>query len=417
MREAVTLICTVETAGITRGKGIPEADLTPARMARGVGWLQANGMINALGRIADNPFGSVGELALVADPSTRMRLDFQDGAPAENILLGDIRHLDGTPYALCPRDFCRRALAALQDAAGVTLVAAFEHEFMLSGIESSPGAAYSLGRWRQAAAFGETLVAALRAAGLTPDTVLPEFGSGQFEATVAPSIGLRAADEAVLLREVVRAVAARDGRRATFAPILDPEGTGNGVHIHLSFRDAAGRAAMHDPADALQLSAVGRAFVAGIVRHMPALCAVTAPSPVSYVRLRPNRWAPTTAGVALQDRAAALRICLAGGADPAAGFNLEYRPADAAASPWLALGAVIQAGVNGIRQGLAVPDDARPLPATLDAALDLLERTPEATDWFGATYLDAYLRHKRAELAMVADRDDSARCALYADIY
>jgi glutamine synthetase len=275
----------------------------------------------------------------------------------------------------------------------------------------------------------------MRKAGVIPDSFLPEYAKRQFEVTCAPSIGIKAADDAVKLREMARAAAFRLGHRAIFAPILDPNGTGSGVHIHFSFLDRDHRPAMYDPGGAYGLTPIAQNFMAGVVKHLPAITAVTAPSPVSYYRLRPNRWAPTWAYIADRDREACLRICPVldlPGRDAAAQFNVEYRPADAAASPYLALGALIHAGVDGIRKRLTLPnpasiagmDDAarkaagvRHLPQSLGEALDALEGTPEAADWFGPVYLDAYLRHKRAEVRMVDGLSEAEQCDLYAQSY
>src|SRR4029077_14097379 len=102
--------------------------------------------------------------------------------------------------------------------------------------------------WRRQDGFGEAYVAALRAAALTPDSFLPEYGARQYEVTVSPTRGLRAADEAVIPREMARAVAQRLGYRACFAPILDPNGVGNGTHIHFSLRDGGDHPLFYDPA-------------------------------------------------------------------------------------------------------------------------------------------------------------------------
>lgn len=420
IREPLVMVCTCEIAGRVRGKGFPAREMTH-RLTRGVGWMPTNTMISALGPIANSPFGARDDLILVPDRTTEVHVDFDDGGADEWFLLGDLRHTDGRPWMGCPRDILRRALGSLHDTAGVQVLAAFEHEFTYDGIEDRPGAPYSLDAFRRQGLFGEVLTAALRRAGVEPDTFLPEFAPRQFEVTCAPTLGLRAADDAVIVREMARATAHRLGSRVSFSPILDPNGTGNGVHIHLSFRDDAGRAAMYDPAGPLGLSATARAFWAGVVHHMPAICALTAPCPVSYVRLRPNRWAPVTASVGQQDREAAIRICpvlcVAAAADAGAQFNVEYRAADAAASPYLALAAIVFAGTDGIRRQLPLDVPARPLPDTLTTALDHLERTGAAREWFGADYLDAYLRHKRAEVAMTADMDDGARCATYAEVY
>src|SRR5436190_12358325 len=144
-------------------------------------------------------------------------------------------------------------------------------------------------------------MAAMRAAGLTPDSFLPEYGKRQYEVTVAPSRGLRIADEAVIQREMARAVAHRLGHRAIFAPILDPDGVGNGTHIHFSLWDGSDRPVLYDAARApYRLSQIGEHFVAGLIEHLPILTAITAPSVASYYRLQPNRWAPTWANLGLQ---------------------------------------------------------------------------------------------------------------------
>ncbi len=417
IREELIMVCTCEIAGRVRGKGFPVREL-PSRMKKGVGWVPTNTMISAFSAIWSTPFGTGGDLALIPDPATETRVDFADGSAAEHFFLGDIRHLDGTPWDCCPRDFLRRALADLHDAAGLTLVAAFEHEFTYTGVQDMPGNPYSLDAFRRQGVFAEAFTAALREAGCEPDSFMAEYGPQQFEFTVDIAEGLAVADRAVIAREMARATAHRLGHRAIFTPIIDPDGVGNGVHIHLSFKDETGRPVLHDPAGPHGLSAVGRHFVAGILHHMPALCAITAPSTISYLRLRPNRWAPTHATLQEQDRGAAVRVCpVVPGPDVARQFNVEYRVADGAASPYLALGAVVRAGVDGIRRGLELPEQGPPLPASLSAALDALEADPAAEGWFGASYLNAYLMHKRGEAAALQPLTDAEQCARYALTY
>jgi glutamine synthetase len=133
---------------------------------------------------------------------------------------------------------------------------------------------------------------------------------------------------------------------------------GNGVHIHFSFQDATGTPVTHDPAGPGGLSKPAAAFAAGILKYVRALCAVTAPSIVSYERLRPHSWSAFWGNLGLRDREALLRICPVPAAediDPAPRFNLEFRAADAAASPYLQLGMLVYAGLQGIRDGLPAP--------------------------------------------------------------
>jgi glutamine synthetase len=416
-REKLIMICTCEIAGRVRGKGFPASEL-PSRLRKGVGWVPTNTMISAFSKIHSTPFGTGGDLILVPDATTEIAVDFGDGSAGEHFFLGDIRHLDGAPWVCCPRDFARRALEALQEVAGVTLNSAFEHEFAYTGVQDMPGNPYSLDAFRRQGVFAEAFMAALRSAGCEPDSFMAEYGPRQFEFTCGPALGLRSADRAVVAREMARATAHRLGERAIFSPILDPDGVGNGVHIHFSFQGADGAPVLHDAAAPFGISELGRHFVAGVLHHLPALCAVTAPSAVSYIRLRPNRWAPTHANLLTQDRAAALRVCpVLPGPDVARQFNVEYRVADAAASPYLALGAMVWAGVDGIRRGLEPPSEGRPLPASLADALDALEATAAAAAWFGADFLNAYLMHKRGELAALDGLSEAEQCARYALSY
>src|SRR6185437_15904576 len=165
-----------------------------------------------------------------------------------HFFLGDIRNTDGRAWECCPREFLRRAIAALHAAGGVRLIAAFEQEFVYTGNQHRDGDAYSLSAFRRQGTFGESFVAALRAAGVTPDSFLAEYGARQFEVTVAPAPALTAADQAVITREMARAAAHRLGHRAVFSPMPVSDGVGNGVHIHMSLREATGRPITHDPA-------------------------------------------------------------------------------------------------------------------------------------------------------------------------
>jgi len=423
LREELIFVGTCDIAGHVRGKAFPARDLD-SRRRRGIGWTHSNVMQTAFGPIFDTPFGTAGDLMIVPDPHAEARVDFADGSPPEHFFLGDIRNTDGRPWECCPREFLRRAIAALAQAGAVQAIAAFEQEFVYTGAADRPGDAYSLGAFRRQSAFGEAFVAAMRAAGVTPDSFLAEYGARQFEVTVAPAPALTAADHAVITREMARAAAHRFGHRAVFSPMPAADGVGNGVHIHLSLRDADDRPVTHDPAGPFGLSHKAQQFCAGVLHHLPAIAAVAAPSPVSYLRLTPNRWAPTAVDIVQQDRGAALRVCpvfaAADAAETARQFNVEFRVCDAAASPYMALGVVLFAGADGLRRGLALPGEGAtppPLPRSLAAALNAMEASEAVQAWFGPVFLDAYLRHKRSELAYVAQLAAPQLCQRYAEVY
>jgi len=417
--EPIVFVGTSDLSGHFRGKSFPEADLA-ARLENGVGSATTNLFLSAFGTIHHTPFGTQGEVMLVPDTSTRVFVPF-DGTPAEHFYIGDFKTLAGEPWDFCPRELLRRALDRLQRETGLRLLATFEQEFTYSGAGSSEIQPYELDAYRRQGIFGESVLAALRQAGVVPDTFLAEFGPAQFEVTSAPEIGLRAADNAVISREIIQAVAFRLGHRASFTPVPVPNGSCNGTHIHWSFLDDQNRPVLHDPTASWELATVGRQFIAGIQHHLPALCAITAPSPPSYHRLRPNRWAPVRSDVGAIDRGTAQRICPLTARDPqgrARQCNVEFRVADATASPYLALAALVQAGLDGIKaERDIVMTSPQPLPTELGEALGLLEACSAARDWFGDAFLTAYLAFKRGELESTRGWDDAELCRRYGAIY
>ena len=431
--EPIITICCSDVAGQLRGKGFPLRDLA-SRRQEGVGWTHTQVMINCLGRIPVTPFGPRGDLLLVpAGPG--VELDFGDG-PVERWVIGEIRTLDGGPWDCCLRSVLRRALAELE-AEGLRLVAAFEHEMYHEGAPERTGDSYAISRVRGVLPYVEELVGALRANGLEPETVLPEYGPRQIEFTVAPAPGLEAADRAINGREIARAVAHRHGSRVSFAPVVTRGVVGNGVHVHFSLADLDGHPVTYDPGGPGGLSPRAASFAAGILRHGRALCAVTAPSVLSYERLAPGSWSSYWTNLGWHDREAMLRICPVpgvAGVDPAVRCNLEFRAADAAASPHLLLAMLAFAGAQGVREGLAPPaitdgdpadlgDEGRrrlgiqALPRSLDEALHALEQDAVATGWLGPVLTVAYLLHKRGELGMLEGRTPDELVALYAGAY
>jgi glutamine synthetase len=434
-KEAFVFVCYSDFAGQVRGKGFPLRDLD-ARWRQGVGWTPTNIMINCFGNTPATPWGGTGDLVLRPDPAGQVVIDFEDDGPVERFILGDVENLDGSPWAVCPRNYLRAALATLEAEFGLRLKVAFEHEFTCIGVEPRVGAAYGIEAIRSIGDLPEIILALLDRAGLEPETFLPEFSPGQFEVTIGPALGLEAADRAVKLRQIVRAACQRKGLRASFAPIMRQDGVGNGVHIHFSLEDRDGRPRSHDASAPAGVSHAAGRFVAGILSHGRALCALTAPSIISYARLRPNAWSASVTNLGERDREAFVRICpvmQAHGADIAKSFNLEFRAADAAATPYMALGAIVRAGLDGLRRAtppsgpVSVIEAAQlteaqrrekgilPLPATLGEALDCLDDDEGVL--MPGEIKAPYLMHKRAEIADVWNLDIDQLCALYAKAY
>ena len=173
----------------------------------------------------------------------------------------------------------------------------------------------------------------------------------------------------------------------------------------------------------------------GILEHLPAIVAFLAPSVVSYERLVPHRWSAAFNNLGVRDREAAVRICpVRKAGDAARQFNFEVRACDAAASPHLALAAIVHAGVEGIERELPVPEATeedlslvsegilaerglRRLPGSLGEALDELEASAAVKGWFPEGFLEIYLAHKRHEISVLKDKDGAERCAAYQEAY
>jgi glutamine synthetase len=432
--DLVALVC-CDLGAIVRGRSLASANLAASAML-GVGWVPANLALTPLGPLAEpSPFDSTGDLRLVPDLDTRVRLDADGDAVALELVLCDIVELDGRPWECCPREFLRGALADLEAELGVRVRASFEHEFQLLG-GGRPALPFSLEAQRLAEPFPSRVFGALEQAGASPERFMAEFASHQFEIPVRSAGGLAAADRAVIVREVVREVARRSGTRASFAPLLDVHEAGNGVHVHVSLLDASGKPALYDGARPASLSELGGSFAAGILEHAAALTALTAASPVSAARLAPHRWGAGAACLAQQNREALLRlppiVPLAG--DPAGQLRLEYRGADATANPYLALGALVRAGLDGVRRALPAPpildrdptqlDEAESerfgvgrLPASLQDALAALAADDVVRGWLSPLLYDAYVSVKRAEVDAASEVDLAELCRRYAEIY
>lgn len=430
--DRLIFVATSDVAGITRGKAFPAAELASRRL-KGVGWTPTNVMINCFDGIAEGPFGSLGDLALVPDGDA----GFTAGDGEGRVIIGDIRELDGTPWSCCTRSILKAALSRLADVAGLQMIAAFEHEFQFRTNLMGPGRAYGFRGYAPRRAFGEALSSALRSAGITPDTFMKEYGPDQYEVTVEPAPALRACDEALILRELTRLCANEMGEEVTFTPIRDPASVGNGVHIHLSLQNRQGRPVTWSADGRNGLSDVAGAFCAGILTRLPEIVAMTAPSDISYLRLTPHRWSAAFNNLGYRDREASLRICPYTATEPEAisrQFNFEYRAADAAASPYLAMAALVHAGIDGIEAAMPTPevttDDLsllssdelaargiERLPQSLDTALGRFAESAHVTRWFGKTFCEVYVAHKRGELAALEGKTIEARCTAYEAVF
>jgi glutamine synthetase len=405
----------VDNSGVTRVKAVPLAKLESA--ARwGIG---ASPVFDAFlpddmiisGRVAGGP---VGDLRLHPDLSRVVVLSAQPGwawAPA-------VRYRqDGEVHPQDQRTAALRAVDALADA-GYTARMAFELEWALSTTSpeftpAATGPAYGYTRVVEQSDYLRELLIALDEQGVVVDQIHPEYGAAQYEVSVAAEGPVEAADTMVLVRETIRGVSARRGLFASFSPKVLAEGVGNGGHVHLSlwrgeqniFTGGDGRYGMH-PDAAL--------FTAGVLDHLPALLAIGAPAPASYLRLIPSHWAGAFQVWGLENREAALRLVTGSPGNPGAA-NLEIKAFDLSANPYLVVAGLLATGLSGIAASTALPEPVNvdpaslssseleslgvlPLPSTLATVTDAFEKDDVLAAAFGPDLATTIVDLRRAEV-------------------
>ncbi len=328
--------------------------------------------------VPESGLGPVGEVRLVPDWSTLTLLPY---APGHARVMGNMM-VNGEPWALCPRNFLKRMIAAaqLQD---LEVQAAFENEFYLlkqtaNGLEPLDSTIFAS---TQSMDFNREVIddiaEALIAQGITVEQYYPESGPGQQEISMRYTDANGAANRQIVFRETVRTIAHQHNLRASFLPKIFPDSAGSGCHIHLSLW-RKGQNLLPDSQGICGLSQTAIAFIAGILHHLPALVALTTPSINSYRRLRPHCWSGAFRCWGLDNREAAVRVP----SNPALGgsTNFELKTVDASANPYIALGAVIAAGLDGIKRNLKPPSPISVDPGNLsieERSLQGIEALPE----------------------------------------
>jgi len=344
-------------------------------------------------------------------------------------LLVDLQTLDGEPAPECPRSFLKRMTARLSERGGARLEVAFENEFTLA-VPADGGFApldstlcFSTIGMTAAQDYVDALGGALEQQGIALEQYYAELGHGQQEISTAHAPTLRAVDEQVLVRESIRGVAAQHRLVASLAPKPWPDAAGNGGHIHFSLW-SGDRNRFHDASRDDRLSDEARSFVAGVLAHLPGLCGLTAPSFNSYRRIVPQYWAGAFTCWGHDNREAPLRVPSVFRGTEEGSTNVELKAADASSNPYLAVGALIAAGLDGIDRGLeppepvdvdpaTIPDDERArrgierLPATQEEALNALAADEVLVGALGPVLARSYLAVRRSEWAAYSAGDEA----------
>ena len=334
-------------------------------------------------------------------------------APDSAVCFGDMT-MSGLPWDICPRTFLRKQETLLRESFDLTLSLGFEIEFVL--LDPKSGAPVDKTLYCEArsldgsnAGWGtlKQIIMALEEMGIPIWQYHSESAPGQFEVAIGPfteSVVL-AADALVLARQAIYAIAAKYGYQATMIAKPFPNEAGSACHFHLG---------LHHRGSPLSLFAesqdLATFFLAGVLDQIPALCMITAPTTLSYERLVPGCWAGAYHCYGFENKEAPLRL-IAAAPSLSQVERFELKMIDGACNPYLALGCILAAGMEGLKKCLglppptqvdpqSLPEEERParLPSSLKDAITLFEGNELWNRALGAPYVSLLAKLRSIEL-------------------
>jgi glutamine synthetase len=348
------------------------------------------------------------------DLTTHRRLPWEDGL---SFFLADFVDAGGQPLGVCPRQLLKGVVGRAV-ARGLTPRAGVEYEWFnfketpqsladrgyAAPQPLTPGMfGYSVLRIGQNRPYFTALFDELAAFGVPLEGLHTETGPGVMEAAILHAEALEAADRGVLFKTAVKEIAQRFGILPTFMARWNAQLPGCGCHLHQSLW-SEGRNLFDDEGDPLRMSGTFKSYLAGMMRALPELLPLFAPTVNSYKRLVEGFWAPTRVTWGVDNRTVAFRV-IPGGPKST---RVEVRVPGADINCYLAMAASVAAGLWGIEQGLALEqapvtgsgyqdETAVRLPRTLQEATERLARSELARELLGGPFVDHFVRTREWE--------------------
>jgi len=409
-----------DLSGVVRGKRYPIAQLEKI-MTDGLAFPGSVFLLDTMGHSHD-PAGigfSDGDPDRIAKaiPGTLKPAPWSD--PPSCQVMVTLSHGDGTPHEYEPRNVLAAQVARFADL-GLSPVVAFELEFYLidpvrgdtgapqpplspvTGQRESGTQVYGMVEVDAYAGLLDEIARACAAQDIETGAITAEYAPGQFEINLQHvDDPLRAADQCVMFKRAVKGVARRHGYQVTFMPKPYLDTAGSGLHLHVSLLDKRGRNVFDGGREAA--SPILKHAIAGILDTLPESLAILAPNVNSFRRYLPDTFVPIRRCWGFENRSVALRVPLG----PGSARRIEHRMAGADANPYLTLATALAGIHHGITNKLEAPppsegnagyayDEALPFRAR--RALERLAQSPVLAAYFGATYVEAYVACKQAEL-------------------
>ena len=364
-------------------------------------------------------FNPIEESDMIAmpDPSTFATLPWRPVEQGVARMFCDIVTPERTPYEGDPRYVLRRAVQRAEEMGFDHYNVGPELEYFYFRDSKSTevldeGGYFDLTTLDAGSDLRRETMIALDQLGIHTEYAHHEVGPSQHEIDMRYSDALKMADDCMTYRITVKEVALKYGWHATFMPKPMFGENGSGMHTHQSLF-AKGRNAFFDPDDHYYLSEVGKAFIAGQLRHAREICSIFAQWVNSYKRLVPGYEAPVYVAWSRRNRSALVRVPLYHPGNER-GTRMELRCPDPACNPYLTFAALLQAGLEGIEHGYELPepmetnlyhlspDERRrlgieQLPETLGEAIELTAESELVLRTLGEHMFNRYIEIKRQE--------------------
>ncbi|MCL2466168.1 MAG: type I glutamate--ammonia ligase [Micrococcales bacterium] len=401
-----------DVLGVLKSVAIAPAELESA-FTEGIGF--DGSAIEGLTRVYE------ADMIAHPDPSTFQLLPWRGEKQVTARMFCDLFTPDGEPSAADSRQVLRRALARASEQ-GFTYYTHPEVEFYLFQTPVDPtnlipvdcGGYFDHVVRSAGQDFRREAITMLEDMGISVEFSHHEAGPGQNEIDLRYADALTTADNLMSFRTIVKEVALEQGVFASFMPKPLSDHPGSGMHTHVSLFEGDSNA-FYEPGAPLELSQVGRSFIAGLLRHAAEITAVTNQFVNSYKRLWSGAEAPSYICWGHNNRSALVRVPMY---SPGKGQStrVEYRALDSAVNPYLAFAVILAAGLQGVKNGYELPEGAEddvweltdaerramgidPLPTSLDAAISVMQSSELVAETLGEHVFDFFLRNKRKEWA------------------
>ena len=409
---------------LARGKYLPKyfADRGKARFCAGVyAVTYGRDLIAAPGAGADE---GLPDLEAVFDP-VNLRPGWEENTA---VAIADVHHPDGTA-PLCGRSALKAVIAKWKERGLNPMIGLEGEAYIFEKDENdnwvpynTPGAfVYGTGPFTDPEGLTDLIWQAAEATGIQIESLNSEYDTPQFELTLAFTDALKACDDFFLFRTMARELLYKKGYLLSFMPQPIEGISGSGMHVNLSFLDDDGNSVFAGATEKGALSDLVQGCIAGLIHHHEALGALLAPTVNSYARLQPGTLSGYWANWGFDHRGVAVRVS----AETGKAARIEHRVGDCAASPFIAVAAVLNAALLGVEKGydltppetgdgLETVNTERHVPESLGDALKLLTADTALARGMGQMLVDNFVAIKEAEIKELDGKSHAETFEYYA---